>query len=163
MFADKTSARLTTGIKGMPRLTARYIIILTSLLLSFIFCSTANAAKTEEVFKLYKDRLLQVRIIDKSTNSKSTIGSGFYVDSNGTIATNYHVISKHVFKPEQYRIEYFTQDNQTFPAELVYIDVVHDLALLRGSQADTPYFRSATAGLKRACASTPWVIRSTWA
>ena len=132
----------------MSRLT---IILFTSLawLLLALAPGAVYAAKTEEIFKQYKDRLLQVRIIDKSTNSKSTIGSGFYVDNNGTIATNYHVISKHVFKPEQYRIEFFTQDNQTYPADLLYIDVIHDLALLSGSLTDTPSFSIRESAIEK--------------
>jgi serine protease Do len=148
MFAGATQAQLTTVKKAMSRLTMSFITSLAWLVV-VLFSGAAHAAKTEEVFKLYKDRLLQVRSIDKSTNSKSTIGSGFYVDNNGTIATNYHVISKHVFKPEQYRIEYFTQDNKTYPADLIYIDVVHDLALLSGSLADTPSFKILEGNIEK--------------
>lgn len=118
---------------------AYYYFFILTLAWVLPLANTANAAKTEEVFKQFKDRLLQIRIIDKSTNSKSTIGSGFYINTDGTIATNYHVIAKHVFKPEQYRIEYVTHDNQVYPARLLHIDVIHDLALLGGDFADTPY------------------------
>ena len=115
----------------------------TSACLSFVLLLLASIAPvramtTENVFDQYKDRLLQVRIIDKTTNSKSVIGSGFFVDNHGTIATNYHVVSKQVFKPKDYRIEYVTPDNQVHQAELLNIDVIHDLALLSGDVMDTP-------------------------
>lgn len=103
--------------------------------------SPAHALTTENVFDEFKNRLLQVRIIDKATNSKSTIGSGFFIDKRGTIATNYHVISKHVFKPEQYRIEYVTHDNEIHRAELLNVDVIHDLALLSGDAIDTQHLQ----------------------
>lgn len=103
--------------------------------------SSVHAQMTETVFDQFKNRLLQIRIIDKATNSKSTIGSGFFIDAHGTIATNYHVISKHVFKPEKYRIEYVTYDNQVHPAELLNIDVIHDLALLSSDSMDTPFLQ----------------------
>jgi len=109
-----------------------------SVCLHFCFSGVASAT-TEEVFKQYQNRLLQIRIVDKATNSKSTIGSGFFVDNNGTIATNYHVISKHVFEPKQYRIEYVTQDGKVHKAQLLHIDVIHDLALLEGDAIDTPF------------------------
>jgi serine protease Do len=96
---------------------------------------------TEDVFKQYQDRLLQIRIVDNTTNSKSTIGSGFFIDENGTIATNYHVISKHVFKPKQYRVEYVTHDGEVHDADLLHIDVIHDLALLSGDAVDTPFLK----------------------
>lgn len=122
----------------MSRLILSLIATLIGISATFI-PSINHATTTEDIFRQYKDRLLQIRIIDKSTNAKSTIGSGFYVDDNGTIATNYHVISKHVFKPEQYRIEYVTHDDKVYPAELLHLDVVHDLAILNGNFAGTPH------------------------
>jgi hypothetical protein len=95
------------------------------------------AAATKQVFNTFKDRLLQVRIIDTSTSAKSTIGSGFFINGHGLIVTNYHVVAKHVFKPEQYRIEYVGNDNKPRPAHLVNLDVIHDLALLQTDQTDT--------------------------
>ena len=123
-----------------PRNAVRYCTIacLSLLLLLLANIAPVSAMTTENVFDQYKDRLLQIRIIDKATNSKSVIGSGFFVDSHGTIATNYNVVSKWVFKPKDYRIEYVTPDNQVHPAELLNIDVIHDLALLNGDAADTP-------------------------
>jgi hypothetical protein len=108
---------------------------------SLLFCLAANAQgiATEAVFSKFKDRLVQIRIIDTSTNAQSTLGSGFFIDKSGTIITNYHVISKHVFKPKQYRIEYVMHDASVHPAQLVNIDVVHDLAVLDGQQSTTPY------------------------
>ncbi|MGD9386241.1 MAG: serine protease, partial [Thioalkalispiraceae bacterium] len=111
------------------------------VLLGILFTPDIASAATEDVFKQYQNRLLQIRIVDKGTSSKSTIGSGFFIDNNGTIATNYHVISKHVFEPKQYRIEYVTQDGTIHNAELLHIDVIHDLALLEGDATDTPYLK----------------------
>jgi len=105
------------------------------------WAGTAAAISTEQIFNRYKNRLLQVRIIDKATNSKTVIGSGFYVDDQATIITNYHVVSRRIFKPKDYRIEYVTQDNKVHKAELRNIDVIHDLALLRGDSGKTPYLR----------------------
>ncbi len=131
-------------------------LVLSNLLIIKLMCmallllnSPLTHATTEEVFKQYQDRLLQIRIIDKSTNSKSTIGSGFFIDDKGTIATNYHVISKHVFKPEQYRIEYITQAGAIHPAELIHIDVIHDLALLNGDAIDTPFLEVSDRTLNK--------------
>jgi len=130
-------------------------IVLTSLLAKLLYLtllsltSTVSQASTEEVFEQYQDSLLQIRIIDKSTHSKSTIGSGFFIDQHGTIATNYHVISKHVFKPEQYRIEYVTQDGAVHAAELIHIDVIHDLAILNGDSDYTPYLRISDKTLSK--------------
>lgn len=115
-----------------------YIRFFFLLLLSGL-ASLLQAATTDQVFNSFKDRLVQVRIVDNSTNSKSTIGSGFYINKNGTIITNYHVVARHVFKPDQYRIEYVTSDNKIHKAELSNIDVIHDLAMLDGDSTDAPF------------------------
>lgn len=110
-----------------------------SLICLLLTCfSTARAVTTESVFNRFRDRLVQVRIIDKATNSKTVLGSGFFIDHRGTIVTNYHVVSRVVFKPDDYRIEYVTEDNKVHKAELLNIDVIHDLALLNGNAVDTP-------------------------
>jgi len=85
--------------------------ILINLFFASLFVSPAFAS-TKGVFTQYKDRLAQIRIVDKTTNSKTTIGSGFFVNDKGLIATNYHVISKHVFEPNQYRIEFVLHDRK---------------------------------------------------
>lgn len=61
MFAGATQAQLTTVKKAMSRLTMSFITSLAWLVV-VLFSGAAHAAKTEEVFKLYKDRLLQVQI-----------------------------------------------------------------------------------------------------
>jgi serine protease Do len=124
-------------------------VLLFSVICLWLPMSKANAAATEQVFKSYKDRLLQIRIIDSLTKSKATIGSGFFIDGQGTIVTNYHVISKHVFKPDQYYIEYVTFDNKVHKASLVNIDVIHDLAILDGNAADTPALKLNTRPLEK--------------
>lgn len=119
-------------------ITGRLVVV---ILLCLFVQVTTSVASTEAVFKQYQNRLLQIRIVDKATSSKSTIGSGFFIDNNGTIATNYHVISKHVFEPKQYRIEYVSSDGKVHEADLLHIDVIHDLALLNGDATDTPFLK----------------------
>ncbi len=130
--------------------TCNKLLVISLLAMALLFLTSPfSHATTEEVFEQYQDSLLQIRIIDKSTNSKSTIGSGFFIDQYGTIATNYHVISKHVFKPEQYRIEYVTQDGVLHEADLMHIDVIHDLALLNGDAIDTPFLKISNKTLNK--------------
>ena len=91
-------------------------------------------ADTEAARQLFADNraaILQIRIIDLTSGSKSAIGSGFSIDQNGLIATNYHVIELAASEPEQYRIEYLTETNQTGVLKLVDVDVINDLALVK--------------------------------
>lgn len=125
---------------NQPLLSRRWRSVCTGLSLClFYVVANAQSLSTDTVFGKFKDRLVQIRIVDTSTNAQSTIGSGFFIDKYGTIITNYHVISKHIFKPEQYRIEYVMHDARVHQAQLVNIDVVHDLAVLDGKQVPTPH------------------------
>ena len=63
-------------------------------------------------FSDLKQSILQVRVIDIASGSKSAIGSGFVVDSNGLVATNYHVVEQKVSKPDKFRVQYLTSMNQ---------------------------------------------------
>jgi len=124
------------------------------LLFSLVATASAN---TKDIFSQYKNSLLQIRIVDVATDSKTIIGSGFFVNSSGLIATNYHVISKHVFEPKQYRIEYVlpgnTKTKKIYQARLVNFDVIHDLALLTPikvlANKKTPYLRLQDTPLKK--------------
>ena len=60
--------------------------------LSLIFPMSAYSV-TDNVTDLFfdlKQSILQIRVIDIASGSKSAIGSGFVVDSNGLVSTNYH-------------------------------------------------------------------------
>jgi hypothetical protein len=96
--------------------------------------SHAESETARNLFADYRSAILQIRIIDLSSGSKSAIGSGFPIDYNGLIATNYHVIEMAASEPQQYRIEYLTDSNQTGSLTLVDVDVVNDLALVKAEQ-----------------------------
>jgi hypothetical protein len=128
---------------------------LVSFFIILLGLSITNSAiaSTQDVFKEFKNRLLQIRIIDKSTDAKSTIGSGFYVNDAGFIITNYHVIERIIYRPKQYRIEVGTSDEKSIPAKLINIDVIHDLALLNIKISDTkiktPYLSLLSKNVKK--------------
>ena len=97
----------------------------------FAFYSQALYADTAQVFETYKDRIFQIRIVDNASSAKASLGSGFAVGQDGLIMSNYHVIAQLVYKSDAFRAEYIDSKGETGPVDLVAIDVVHDLALLR--------------------------------
>ena len=112
--------------------------------LIFILLSSATFAKeqAEEIFAQLTPSLYQIKLIDKASGEKSSIGSGFQISSDGIIATNYHVISSYARNPEKYRIEYLDHQGNMAEVELVSVDVINDLALVK-RQVDLkmPYFK----------------------
>jgi serine protease Do len=93
-----------------------------------------SSSSARELFSRYKDRLVQVRVLLKSANEQSSLGSGFVVraDASGDtwILTNYHVISSLAIQPEKYSIELRSTNDRNVKATLAAVDVIHDLAVL---------------------------------
>ena len=99
-----------------------------------------RSKKAETLFSEYKNAVIQVRIIDKTSQSKSSIGSGFFVSDDGYIVSNFHVVSEWVLKPERYQIRYLLNNKQEGELSLVGLDVVHDLALLKADLKPDKHF-----------------------
>lgn len=111
-------------------------------ILLFALALTSNPARArdaEAAFAAAKDQVLQVRLIDQAGNAKNALGSGFVIADDGRLISNYHVVSGLVNHPGRFRAEYLAQDGRSGKLELLGIDVVHDLALLRaGGLSRTP-------------------------
>jgi serine protease Do len=119
-------------------------------LLVVAMAGAASAAVTPEVFEHFADAVVQMRIVDESSGTKSVLGSGFYVDADGTIVTNYHVVARLIHEPGKYRAERVTQAGDTAAVDLIAIDVVHDLAVVR-HPGDRPrrHLRPTTASFTK--------------
>jgi hypothetical protein len=96
--------------------------------------SIAAADSTKNIYTRYKDRILQVRIVDQASGSKASIGSGFVAGVDGLVVSNYHVVAELIDRPDTYRCEFVREDGSSGALELLSIDVVHDLALLRADE-----------------------------
>lgn len=103
---------------------------------------------TDSLFSHLSTTLFQIRIVDKSTGQKSSIGSGFQVSSDGLIATNYHVVSEQALDPENFIIEYEDSEGSIGALTLLRVDVINDLALLKrqnsSSAVNLPFLSIAT-------------------
>lgn len=95
---------------------------------------------TSGVFGRYAGRVVKIQVIESRSAAKASLGSGFYVSAEGHVVTNYHVISELVLEPERYRAELIDAGGETFPLELLAIDVVHDLAVVRGDVRPAGHF-----------------------
>ena len=104
------------------------------LLALFAIAAPAAALDSKEIYQLNQDRVVQVRVLNRETGKKSSIGSGFIVGDGRQIATNYHVISQIVLEPELFYISYISNDGTEGELTLAALDVAHDLALLSAEQ-----------------------------
>lgn len=115
----------------MYRLILKIMLVLLALVAARQACAeTASSSIYQDVEK----SVYQVRVISKQGGEKTTIGSGFVVMEPNIIATNYHVVSTFVNDPEEYELDYRSTSGKTGNLELLAVDVIHDLALLRADE-----------------------------
>ena len=130
-------------------LTNRTLTWSFSLLAFLVFSFNVHAASetASNLFERHQPGVFQIRTIDLASGDKSTIGSGFAVklrraaNRDSYIATNFHVVSLQVHSPETYRLEVASHTGERIGAELVAIDVIHDLALLKIDSEPERIFR----------------------
>ena len=114
------------------------VLRITSLIVLALLSNTPTAAEVD--FSDNYGRIYQIRVLSPEAGSKSSIGSGFQVSSDGLIITNYHVISQYVNAPENHKIEYVTDSGSKGLLELMNFDVIADLAVLRHPKPAKEYF-----------------------
>jgi len=123
-------------------------IITLLLLVSSSFAYAAEQA--EAIFKQLAPSLYQIRLIDKVSGEKSSIGSGFQITSDGLIATNYHVISGYARHPNKYKMEYLDNKGNKGNLELESVEVINDLALVKREVTEQmPFFAISTSTPKK--------------
>ncbi|HOP15924.1 MAG TPA: serine protease [Gammaproteobacteria bacterium] len=119
---------------GFPAFSAR---LLTGLVI--LLCTTTApvfALDSQVIFERNEHAVYQIHVVNRETGKKRSIGSGFIFDRPQRLATNYHVVSQFIEKPERYELRFISTDGAEGPLRLVGVDAVHDLALV---EADAPF------------------------
>jgi len=116
--------------------------VLFALIFIILTSNIYASEQAEQLFNQLKPSLYQIKLIDKASGEKSSIGSGFQISSDGIIATNYHVISSYALHPKKYRIEYLDSQGNKGDLSLQSVDVINDLALVkRQVDQNMPFFQ----------------------
>ncbi|HUO52993.1 MAG TPA: serine protease [Gemmatimonadaceae bacterium] len=104
-----------------------------------------STAATAGVFQRYAPQVVQIRIIELKSGSKSQIGSGFFAAGAPALVTNFHVIAPVVNEPADYRAEWVGRDGAGHPLRVLAVDVVHDLAVVSDDKPAARGFALAAA------------------
>jgi len=104
--------------------------VLLLIFLSVACLQNALALDSKTIFKLNQDRVFQIRVLNRETEKKSSIGSGFIVGDGFLMITNFHVVGKIIQEPELFYVSYLGKDGREGELKLLALDVAHDLALL---------------------------------
>jgi len=86
--------------------------------------------RSSSLYAEVQHSIYQIRIINRKTGHKRTIGSGFVIEDPHLLASNYHVVSAYTNDPDAYSIEYLATNGSTGSLSLIDVDVLHDLAIL---------------------------------
>lgn len=89
---------------------------------------------TANIYSNVEKSVYQIRVINKQTGKKSSIGSGFVVNKNNILATNYHVVSEYINDPDVFSLEFLATNGDSGSLELIDFDIVHDLAVVKAKK-----------------------------
>ena len=98
------------------------------------------SSAAQQLYSSAKNDILQVRSLLKSGRTQSSVGSGFLIGTSNLVITNYHVVSQFALEPETYVGEWVDTSGQRGNVELLAVDVLHDLAVVRVSRNGTGFF-----------------------
>lgn len=93
---------------------------------------TELSSQTHAVFERIRGGVAQIRVLLGSSDTHSATGSGFVVSDDGMMITNYHVIADKALEPDVYRLEFVLPGGRRGPLQIVAIDVLNDLAVVKG-------------------------------
>jgi serine protease Do len=102
--------------------------------------ATAFDAITSDVFRRYADRIVKIQVVEIRSGARASIGTGFFVSSDGLVVTNYHVVASVINAPSRYRAEVIEPAGVTRPVRILGLDAVHDLAVVRADVTERPFF-----------------------
>ena len=98
------------------------------------------SSSARRVYEQARSQLVQIRTVLKGQASQTSVGSGFFVSTDGLIVTNFHVVSDAALKPERHDLVYVTADGREASAQILQIDLLHDLALIKAGDSGTRRF-----------------------
>jgi serine protease Do len=99
------------------------------------------SSAAQDLYASARGDLLQIRMLLKNGRTQSTVGSGFLVGTGNLVVTNYHVVSQMALDPDVYTAEFVDTDGNSGPVELLAVDVLHDLAVLRVNREGSGFFK----------------------
>ena len=102
-------------------------IVIFSLLISFIFLHPAYGAEVELLLKEYSKSIVLVK-------TEKGSGTGFFINSCGSIATCFHVIQG----AKTIQVKW---DNALWDAQVIYKEEKYDQAIVQICRTDTPYLK----------------------
>lgn len=125
------------------RLLTRALVLAVSISLPALAETTPPppSSAAQQLYASAQQDLLQLRVLLKNGNSQSSVGSGFLIGNSNLVVTNFHVVSQIALEPETYFGEYKDTSGKSGAIELLAVDVLHDLAIVRIERNGSGFFK----------------------
>jgi len=94
------------------------------------------SAEARSLYERTRDSVAQIRVLLGGSDTQSATGTGFMVGRGGLILTNYHVVADKALEPGTYQLEFVLPGGRRGPLQIVAVDVIHDLAVVKGDTGD---------------------------
>jgi S1-C subfamily serine protease len=91
------------------------------------------SAAARRMLDRVRGSVVRVRGFYGANRAEAFHGTAFAVAPGGLLLTNYHVIARAALAPRSYRLEYATNDGGVGALDILAVDVVHDLAIVRAA------------------------------
>lgn len=100
----------------------------------------------QQLYATAQRDLLQLRVLLKNGDSQSSVGSGFLIGHSRLVVTNFHVVSQIALEPETYVGQFKDTQGKSGAIELLAVDVIHDLAVVRVAHQGSGFFQVPEPG-----------------
>lgn len=84
----------------------------------------------QKVFEKVQPFAFKVKTSPSADSPQASYGTGFVIDKQGLIISNYHVVSDSIIEPEKNKI-FVIVDDKPLPGRILAVDVVHDISLIK--------------------------------
>ena len=108
----------------------------------------AVSAQARSLYERTRDSVAQIRVLLGTSDTPAATGTGFTV-GGGLILTNYHVVADKALEPETYQLEFVLPDGLRGPLQIIAVDVIHDLAVVKGDTGATRALAFRDASLQK--------------
>jgi serine protease Do len=89
------------------------------------------SAQARSLYEQTRESVAQIRVLLGASDTHAATGTGFVV-GGGLILTNYHVVADKALEPDTYQLEFVLPDGRRGPLQIAAVDVIHDLAVVKG-------------------------------
>lgn len=100
------------------------------LLFTFMVLPETAPASAQKALARIGPMMFQVITATSTQSEKSEYGTGFVINRDGQLMTNFHVVATHFWHPESEHL-YVKIEGKNYEARIINVDIANDLAIIK--------------------------------